>query len=42
LATAWSLKILKAIKLKKAAQITACNGVSTFVETIVAIELAAS
>jgi hypothetical protein len=29
-------------KLKKAAQITAWNGVSTFVDTMVAIELAAS
>jgi hypothetical protein len=30
------------MKLKKAAQMTACNGVSTLVETTVAIELAAS
>ena len=32
----------KAIKLKKAAQITADNGERTFVETTVAIEFAAS
>jgi hypothetical protein len=31
-----------ATKLKTAAQITACPGVSTLVETTVAIELAAS
>ena len=35
-------KIRNAIKLKKAAQATACLGVSTRVETIVAIEFAAS
>ena len=35
-------KTQNAITLKAAAQITACNGVSTFVETTVAIELAAS
>jgi hypothetical protein len=34
--------IKKATKLKKAAQSTALKGVSTLVETIVAIELAAS
>ena len=37
-----SLKIKKATKLNKAAHTTAWNGVSTLVETIVAIELAAS
>jgi hypothetical protein len=42
LATPWSLKIKKATKLKKAAHITACKGDNTLVETIVAIELAAS
>ena len=42
LATAWSLKMKKATKLKKAAHTTAWNGVNTFVETIVAIEFAAS
>ena len=42
LATPCSLKIKNATKLKNAAQQTAWNGVSTFVETIVAIELAAS
>ena len=42
LATAWSLKIKKATKLKKAAQITACKGVKTLVDTTVAIEFAAS
>jgi len=36
------LKIKKATKLKKAAQTTAWNGVSTLVDTMVAIELAAS
>ena len=36
------LAMKKATKLKNAAHITAWNGVSTFVETIVAIELAAS
>jgi hypothetical protein len=41
-ATPWSLKIKKAAKLKSAAQITAWKGVSTFVETTVAMELAAS
>ena len=41
-ATAWSLKIKKAITLKKAAHNTAWKGVNTFVETTVAIELAAS
>ena len=41
-ATLCSLKIKNAIKLNAAAQITAWKGVSTFVETIVAIELAAS
>ena len=35
-------KTQKAIILKVAAQITACNGVNTFVVTTVAIELAAS
>jgi hypothetical protein len=42
LATAWSLKIKKAAKLKNAAHATAWKGVSTFVETTVAIEFAAS
>ena len=42
LATPCSLKIKKAAKLKKAAHTTAWKGVSTLVETIVAIELAAS
>ena len=41
-ATLCSLKIKKAIKLNAAAHRTAWNGVSTFVETIVAIEFAAS
>jgi hypothetical protein len=41
-ATPWSLKIKKAAKLKKAAHTTAWNGDNTLVETIVAIELAAS
>ena len=41
LATAW-LKKRKAMKLKKAAQSTAICGLSTRVETTVAIELAAS
>jgi hypothetical protein len=36
------LKIKNATKLKNAAHKTACSGVSTFVETIVAIEFAAS
>jgi len=35
-------EIKNAKKLKKAAQITACNGVRTLVDTIVAIEFAAS
>ena len=35
-------KMRKATKLKKAAQTTACRGVRTRVETMVAIELAAS
>jgi len=35
-------KVKAATKLKKAAQQTAWNGVSTRVETMVAIELAAS
>ena len=35
-------KIQKAIKLKKAAQATAWRGVRTRVETMVAMELAAS
>src|SRR6266540_366067 len=38
----WVLNTRKATKLKKAAQITATRGVSTLVETTVAIELAAS
>jgi len=42
LATPWSLKMKKALKLKNAAHITACAGVSTLVETMVAIELAES
>jgi len=42
LATAWSLKIQKAAKLKRAAHSTAWNGVSTLVLTTVAMELAAS
>ena len=42
LATAWSWKIKYATQLKKAAQTTAWKGVSTLVETIVAIEFAAS
>jgi hypothetical protein len=41
-ATLCSLKIKKAIKLNAAAHITAWKGVRTFVETMVAIELAAS
>jgi hypothetical protein len=41
-ATPWSLKIKKARKLKNAAHSTAWNGVNTFVETMVAIEFAAS
>ena len=41
-ATAWSLKIKYATTLKIAAQTTAWNGVSTFVETTVAMEFAAS
>src|SRR5689334_9105407 len=41
-ATAWSLKMKKATKLKRAAHSTAWNGVSTLVLTIVAIEFAAS
>jgi hypothetical protein len=35
-------KMRKATKLKKAAQVTACRGLRTWVETVVAIELAAS
>jgi hypothetical protein len=42
LATAWSLNIQNANTLKKAAQSTACMGVSTFVDTTVAIEFAES
>ena len=42
LATAWSLKMKKATKLKKPAHSTACKGVSTLVLTTVAMELAAS
>jgi hypothetical protein len=42
LATPWSLKIKKATELKMAAHSTAWKGVNTFVETTVAIELAAS
>jgi hypothetical protein len=38
----WVRKTMKAMKLKKAAQITASRGLSTRVETTVAIELAAS
>ena len=38
----WVLKTTKATKLKKAAQTTASRGLSTRVETTVAIELAAS
>src|SRR6266511_3033931 len=38
----WVLNTMKATKLKTAAQITATRGVSTLVETTVAIELAAS
>jgi hypothetical protein len=41
-ATPCSLKIKKAAKLNNAAQHTAWKGVSTFVETMVAIEFAAS
>jgi hypothetical protein len=41
-ATPWSLKIKYATILNKAAHNTAWKGVSTFVETTVAIELAAS
>lgn len=41
-ATLCSLKTKKAIKLKAAAHKTAWKGVSTLVETIVAIEFAAS
>ena len=41
-ATLCSRKIKKAIKLKDAAHKTAWKGVSTFVETMVAIEFAAS
>jgi fructose-specific phosphotransferase system IIC component len=41
-AATWVPKIRNATKLKKAAQITAKRGVSTLVETTVAIELAAS
>jgi hypothetical protein len=41
-ATAWSLKIKNASTLKKAAHTTAWKGVNTFVETTVAMELAAS
>jgi pyruvate formate-lyase activating enzyme-like uncharacterized protein len=40
--TICSSKTKNAIKLKKAAQTTACKGVRTFVETTVAIEFAAS
>ena len=36
------VRSLKATKLKNAAQSTALKGVSTFVDTIVAMELAAS
>ena len=42
LATPWSLNIKNATKLNIAAQMTACAGVSTFVDTTVAMELAAS
>ena len=38
----WIPRPKAATKLKKAAQITACVGVRTLVETIVATELAAS
>src|SRR5690348_2857656 len=38
----WRPKNRNAMKLKKAAQITACEGRSTRVETMVAMELAAS
>ncbi len=38
----WVLKTRKAMKLKNAAQTTASRGLSTLVETTVAIELAAS
>lgn len=41
-ATLWSLKMKKATKLKSAAQMTALTGERTFVETTVAMELAAS
>ena len=41
-ATAWSLKIQKANTLKNAAQSTACKGVRTLVETMVAMEFAES
>src|SRR4030095_7011591 len=41
-ATPWSLKIKKATELNKAAHNTAWKGVNTLVDTIVAIELAAS
>jgi hypothetical protein len=40
--TICSLNIKKATKLKNAAQTTALKGVNTLVETIVAIEFAAS
>jgi hypothetical protein len=40
--TLWSLKINQATTLKNAAQSTAWKGVSTLVDTIVAMELAAS
>jgi hypothetical protein len=40
--TMCSLNTIKAIRLKNAAQTTALKGESTFVETMVAIEFAAS